>query len=101
MRSGKIKHKKKQEKNIEDMKQNLTVRTGETVILSDAVSLKEFSEKIGVPIVKLIAEFMKNGMAVNINSQIDFDTATLISDVFEVNLQKDTSEGVGVDDLVK
>lgn len=83
------------------MKQNLTVRTGETVILSDAVSLKEFSEKIGVPIVKLIAEFMKNGMAVNINSQIDFDTATLISDVFEVNLQKDTSEGVGVDDLVK
>lgn len=101
VRSGKIKHKKKQEKNIEDMKQNLTVRTGETVILSDAVSLKEFSEKIGVPIVKLIAEFMKNGMAVNINSQIDFDTATLISDVFEVNLQKDTSEGVGVDDLVK
>jgi len=55
------------------------------------VSLKEFSEKIGVSIVKLIAEFMKNGMIVNINSQIDFDTASLISEVFEVKLQKDTS----------
>jgi len=86
-----MKHKKREEKNIEDMKQNLTVRTGETVTLGDIVSLKEFSEKIGVPIVKLIAEFMKNGMIVTINSQIDFDTASLLSDSFEVKLQKDTS----------
>lgn len=101
VRSGKMKHKKKEEKRVEDMVQNLTTRTGETVILGDVVSLKEFSEKIGISIVKLIAEFMKNGMIVNINSQIDFDTASLIADTFEVKIQKDTSAGVGVDDLIQ
>jgi len=53
--------------------------------------LKEFSEKIGVPFPKLIAEFMKNGMMMSINSQIDFDTASLIAESFEVKLEKDAS----------
>jgi len=89
-----MKHKKKEEKRVEDIKQHLTAKTGETVTLGDVVSLKEFSEKIGISIVKLIAEFMKNGMAVNINSQIDFDTASLIAENFEIKIQKDTSEGL-------
>jgi len=55
-----MKQKKKQEKNIEDIQQNLTVKTGETVIVPEVLSLKEFSEKIGVTLPELIAEFMKN-----------------------------------------
>jgi hypothetical protein len=34
---------------------------------------------------------MKNGMMMTINSQIDFDTATLISESFDVKLQKEAS----------
>jgi hypothetical protein len=41
-----MKHKKKEEKNIEDIEQNLTARTGETVVVSEFLSIKEFSEKI-------------------------------------------------------
>ncbi len=98
-RSGKIKHKKKEEKNIEDIEQNLTTRTGETVVVPDFLSLKEFSEKIWVPLPKLIGEFMKNGMMMTINSQIDFDTATLISEAFEIKLERDTSAGIWVDEI--
>lgn len=98
-RSNKIKTKKKEEKKIEDIAQNLTTRTGETVVVPEFLSLKEFSEKIGVALPKLIAEFMKNGMMMTINSQIDFDTASLISEAFEVKLEKDNSEGIGVDDI--
>ena len=94
VRSHKIKHKKKEEKNIGDMIQNLTERTGETVKVPDILTLKEFSEKIGVPISKLIAEFMKNGMIMTINSQIDFDTMCLISETFEVKLERDISWGM-------
>jgi hypothetical protein len=36
----------KEEKNVEDIKQNLTERKGETVIIGDFLSLKELSEKI-------------------------------------------------------
>lgn len=93
-RSNKIKHKKKEKKSIEDIEQNLTAKTGETVILWDVVSIKEFSEKIWVPFPKLIAEFMKNGMMMTINAQVDFDTASLIAEAFDVKLQKDNSAGI-------
>lgn len=99
VRSTKNKQKKKKEKSIEDMQQNLTARTGETVIVSEALSLKEFSEKIGAPLPKLIAEFMKNGMMMTINSKIDFDTASLIAEAFDVKLEKDTSAGISASEI--
>ena len=98
-RAGKMTHKKKEEKNIEDIEQNLTTRTGETVVVTEFLSLKEFSEKIWVPLPKLIAEFMKNGMMMTINSQIDFDTASLIAESFEIKLEKDNSSWIGIDEI--
>ncbi|MDD5769961.1 MAG: translation initiation factor IF-2 [Candidatus Gracilibacteria bacterium] len=99
-RSNKIKHVKKEEKNIEDIKQNLTDHSGETVIVGDILSVKELSEKIGIPLMKLITEFMKNGMKVTINSKIDFDTATIVCDTFNIKLQKDISSGFQVEDML-
>ena len=98
-RSNKLKNRKKEEKNVEDIEQNLTVRTGETVIVPEFLSVKEFSEKIGTPLPKLIAEFMKNSMMMTINSQIDFDTACLIAETFEITLEKESGGWVGIDEL--
>lgn len=98
-RSNKIKAKKKEEKKVEDIEQNLTVRTGETVVVPEFLSLKEFSEKIGVPMSGLIAEFMKNGMMMTINSQVDFDTASLIAEAFEIKLEKQASDAIGAGEL--
>jgi len=99
-RSTKIKPQKKEEKKVEDIVQNLVDRTGETIVLSDIISVKEFSEKIGVPLIKLITEFMKNGMKVNINSKIDYETAAIIADAFQIKIQKDTSSGFWVEDML-
>jgi len=99
-RGTKIKPQKKEEKKIEDIVQNLVDRTGETVVLSDIISVKELSEKLGVPLMKLITEFMKNGMKVNINSKIDYETAAIIADAFQIKIQKDTSSGFGVEDML-
>lgn len=100
-RSNKIKQVKREEKNVEDIKQNLVDRTWETVVLWDILTLKEFSEKIWIPIPKLIAEFMKNGMKVTLNSKIDYDTASIIADAFQIKLQKDTSSWFSVEDLLE
>ncbi len=100
VRSNKIKNKKKQEKNIEDIQQKLVDRTGETVVIPDVLSLKEFSEKLWVPLPKLIAEFMKNGLMVNMNSPVDFDTASIISESFDISLKRDDSAGVSIDEIV-
>ncbi len=91
---------KKIEKKVEDIKQNLVERKGQTVVVWDILTLKELSEKIGINMVKLIAEFMKNGMMVNINSKIDFDSATIIAEAFDVKLKKDDKEWLSVEDLM-
>lgn len=100
-KSNKLAKRKKEEKKVEDIQQNLTDRTGETVVVPEILSLKEFSEKIGVTLPKLMAEFMKNGMMVNINSKLDFDTASIVAEAFEINLQRDNSQGVKVEDILE
>ncbi|MDD3646656.1 MAG: translation initiation factor IF-2 [Candidatus Gracilibacteria bacterium] len=100
-RSTKIGKKKKEEKKAEDIVQKLTDRTGQTVVVSEVLSLKELSEKTGIPLPKLIAEFMKNGMMVNINTKVDFDSASIVAEAFDIFLQKDESTGLSVVDLME
>jgi hypothetical protein len=38
-------------------------------------------------------------MMVNINSKIDFDSASIVAEAFEVKLEKDASDGASVEDL--
>lgn len=97
---SKINDKKKEEKNVEDITQNLTSKQWEEVCICDILTLKEFSEKIWIPFSKLIAEFMKNGMMVNINSKIDFDSATIIAEVFWVKLVRDIWSWLSIKDLM-
>ncbi len=93
-------HVKKEEKKVEDIKQTLVNREWQTVVLWEISTLKELSEKIWVNLVQLIAEFMKNGMMVNINSKIDFDSATIVAESFNITLEKDDSDGISVEDLL-
>ncbi|NVP18083.1 translation initiation factor IF-2 [Candidatus Gracilibacteria bacterium] len=99
-RSNKMQKLKKEEKKAEDIKQNLVDRKGELVIISDFLSVKELSEKIGIALPKLIAEFMKNGMMVNLNSKVDFETASIISDAFEIKLERENALGASVEDII-
>ena len=91
---------KKEEKKVEDIVQNLVERKWETVVVPEILSLKELSEKIWVILPKLMAEFMKNGMMVTINSKIDFDSASIVAEAFEVKLERDSSGGASVEDIV-
>lgn len=100
VRSNKLKTKKKEEKKVEDIKQNLVDRTGETIQIPDILSLKEFSEKLWVPLPKLIAEFMKNGLMVNMNSPVDFDTASIISEAFDIKVVRDSSSWISIDEVI-
>ncbi len=100
-KGNKLAKRKKEEKKVEDIQQNLTDKTGETVIVPEILSLKEFSEKIGIALPQLMAEFMKNGMMVNINSKLDFDTASIVAEAFDVSLQRDNSQWVKVEDILE
>lgn len=99
-RSNKMQKSKKEEKKAEDIKQNLTERKWEIVQVWDFLSVKELSEKIGIVLPKLIAEFMKNWMMVNINSKVDFETASIIADAFEIKVERENSLWASVEDII-
>lgn len=91
---------KKKEKSLEEVKQVLVDRTGQEVSIPEVISVKEFSDKIGVPVAKVIGELMKNGVLVNLNAPIDYDTCYLIGETFGINISKEISENVSVSDLM-
>lgn len=91
---------KKKEKSLEDVKQILVDRTGQEVSVSDVISVKEFSDKIWVPVAKVIGELMKNWVLVNLNARIDYDTCYLIGEAFGIKISKELSEDVSVSDLM-
>jgi translation initiation factor IF-2 len=43
---------------------------------------------------------MKNGMMVNLNSKIDFDSASIIAEAFSINLERDKSGGASLEEIV-
>lgn len=100
-RGKKIASKKKEEKNLENISQVLTDKTGQEVAIPDAISVKEFSDKVGIPVAKIITELMKNGVLVNLNATIDFDTSYLIGETFGIKIIKEISENVSVTDLME
>ncbi|MCC6643400.1 translation initiation factor IF-2, partial [Candidatus Peregrinibacteria bacterium] len=58
------------------------------VEIGEITTVKEFAEKSGLGAAKIIGELMKNGILANINQQIDFDTALIISDDLKVKIKK-------------
>lgn len=68
--------------------------------MPEMLTVKEFSEKIGVPLPKIIAELMKNGMMANINTKIDFDTCFLIGESFQVKMIREITTDASVGDLM-
>ena len=61
-----------------------------TVEIEDVITVGTLADKLMIPVSRLIAELMKNGVMVTVNEQIDFDTAQIIIAELglEISLQK-------------
>lgn len=78
-------HTDKSSKKIED---ETPVESKGTVEIPDVISVKEFSEKIGVSPVRIIGELMKNGVLANINQQIDYEMAHILAEDIGVKVKR-------------
>lgn len=69
--------------------------TLKTVAIPDIVTVKVFSELLGLPVSQVITELMKNGILATINEEIDFETASIIAaDLgFEATLAEEKGSG--------
>ncbi|HEX5796951.1 MAG TPA: translation initiation factor IF-2 [Candidatus Saccharimonadales bacterium] len=65
-----------------------------TIQIEDGLTVGTLAEKLDIPVSKLIAELMKNGVLATVNERIDFDTAVIITSEIdpEITLEKEQTE---------
>ncbi|TSC93007.1 MAG: translation initiation factor IF-2, partial [Candidatus Berkelbacteria bacterium Licking1014_85] len=62
--------------------------------IPQVVLVRDLAEIIGTPITNLISALAKNGVMASVNESIDFETAEIIADEFEVEVKLKTSEKI-------
>ena len=62
------------------------------VITTDNLTVKLLAEKIGKPATQIISKFLILGIMVNINSNIDFESAELVAGEFGITLEKQVEQ---------
>lgn len=65
-----------------------------TIQIEDGLTVGSLAEKLDIPVSKLIAELMKNGVLATVNERIDYDTAEIITGEIDpdVKLEKKETE---------
>jgi len=62
------------------------------ISLSSSITVKEFAEKLNMPVTKIIPELMKNGIMATINEEIDYETAAIIAEEMGVKVEEHREE---------
>ncbi len=83
-----------------DYKVSQTISKKEEILMWDTITVKEFAEKMWVPIAEVIKKFIANKMLLSLNSSIDFETATLIALEFDIKVNKE-SANAELQDLIE
>jgi len=70
---------------------NTSEQVKKSVHIPETVTVKRFSEILGVPVSKTITELLKNKILATINDEIDFETASIIAQDMGFETEKDLS----------
>ncbi|MBE5816659.1 MAG: translation initiation factor IF-2 [Clostridiales bacterium] len=89
---GKVEIKKsghyKEKNKVKEEVAQVTVERKKAITIGDTVSVKDLSETIGVAVTQIVKKLMTLGVMATINQEIDFDTAQLLADEFDIVIEK-------------
>ncbi len=93
-------------KEIEAKEKEERMQNKKTVEISGQITVREFADLSEIPINKVLAELMKNGIFVSLNEKIDYDTAWLMgnelgADVVRADNDSESGDSTGEDKLKK
>lgn len=74
----------------------IKAKTG-VIEIPSILSLKEFAEKTGLPVTKVIQTLLNNGVMATINQQLDYDTAAIVAAELGVEISRKEEEAVAED----
>lgn len=81
------------------VQEQIKTKTG-PVMLPSTITVKEFAEKTGVQVPKVIQSLMKNGMMVTITQSIDFDTAAIVAGELGVTVEREVETAASAEHLL-
>ncbi|EKE18880.1 MAG: hypothetical protein ACD_9C00206G0002 [uncultured bacterium] len=83
----------------------MTDQEKKIVKVPTSITVKKFSELLGLPVSQVITELLKNNILATINEEIDFDTATIIAQDLGFETEADLvvldSETITVEKLIE
>lgn len=59
-----------------------------TIVIPRVITVRAYAELAGIPVNRVLAELMKNGVFTSINEKIDFDTALIIGENLNLDVQE-------------
>ncbi len=62
------------------------------ITIDDKITVKEFSEKMGIPLPELMKKLIQNKIMTSITASLDFDTATLIASEFNIAVKRNENK---------
>src|SRR3989338_4155801 len=71
------------------------------VMLPAALTVKEFAEKAGIQVPKVVQALMSSGVMATVNQTIDYETAAIVADELGVKVQKREAEISAADLLAR
>ena len=77
---------------------NLVKKT--EIVINWNISVKEFSEKMWVPLMELMKVLMQNKLMLWVTANLDFDTACLIAEEFGVTVKKEENQQLDVESFI-
>ncbi len=95
--SRRIKESLEKRKKVEADKQKqlekeMRQERGESVSIPDVITVRDFADRLGLPVTAVITELMKNGILANLNQNIDRDTATVLAEDLGFTVATDEGE---------
>jgi len=82
----------------EKQERQLKMETIGPISLPGVMTVREFAEKIEVPVNKVVTELMNNGILATLNERVDFDTASIIAEDLGLQVEKETVDETTVDE---
>ena len=82
----------KQQSKAQEEEKQATVQVKKTITVPRHLTVKKFSLLADIPVNKILAELMKNGIFTSLNESIDYETAWLVGSELNLTVQSQADE---------
>lgn len=83
---------RKKEAALREKEDEVLPKETKTIFVPKVVAVRDFAEIAGIPVNRILAELMKNGVFTSINEKIDIDTAMIIGENLNLDVQEKEEE---------